>query len=143
MLALLSLSSCLPAIDIKLTGGTDIKLTGGTAPSFIVSGTGFLGLFLIYGDEQQRDTHSDRDFAVWEFVVDGDWYKTARLNGIKKIDFGVVPPGYKQIYPEGGVKPSPLKEGVKYQYWFRLASVPEEKGYFQIKDGKAVVIPNS
>jgi hypothetical protein len=137
VLLLWALSSC-SVLNLRIE--STIKVEGGTIPEFALSGSAILGTLVIYSDEVQRNTHSDRDFAVWEIRPIGGFLEGKRMDEINKITFGVVPSGYSQIYPESGAKPAELKAGVKYKYWFMLANNPEEKGYFQIRDGKVEIV---
>lgn len=120
---------------------TSVTISGGTKPVFIVSGTGTLGALIIYGPKQ-RDVNSDRSYALWEIQPVKGFMNGERLSKIEKVEYGVVPDGYSQIYPEDA-KPAPqLKAGERYEYWFRTVSAKEARAYFEIRDGLAIVVGN-
>ena len=61
-----------------------------------------------------------------------------RVEGLS-ITYGKVLPGYKQIRPSSGVVPS-IVPGKRYRYWFVTVNAPGASGYFEIRDGKAVIV---
>ena len=120
---------------------TQVKLEGGERPVFVLSGSGTLGDLVVYGPKQ-RDMFGDRSNAIWEIVA-----KKGQLNGrgvedLARISYGIVPEGYKQVYPERSAPPPSLVPGVKYQYWFITVNAPHARKDFEIRDGKAVEIPD-
>ena len=114
----------------------------GNPPLFTLSGRGILGDFIIYGP-RQRDVHSDRNFAVWEIEPIKGYLEGAYIADIGSIKYGIVPEGYKQVYPENNQTPPPLIEGVKYNYWLQLINAPHVRKSFEIRDNKAVETPDN
>ncbi len=122
---------------------TKVALSGGAVPAFSVSGDGTLGDLVIYGHGQrQRDSGSDRDFAFWEIQPVKGYLEGEPLSKLGTITYGVVPEGYKQIYPEGGKPAPPLSPAVRYEYWFQTVSCKHARAYFEIRDGSATVVSN-
>jgi hypothetical protein len=119
---------------------TVIIFEGGNPPVFVLSGSGELGDLRIYGP-QQREVGSDLNFAIWEIQPIKGYLEGERLERLGRITYGVIPEGYKQIYPEHDAAVPPLVDGQKYEYWFQTINAPEARAYFEIRDGKAVEIP--
>jgi hypothetical protein len=141
MKILLLLSIFLLATCATRERATKVVLTGGNPPTFDLSGSGELGDLRIYGPKQ-RDVGSDLSFVIWEIEpIDG--YTNGKLiEDIGSIKYGVVPPGYKQIYPENEAMAPPLVAGEKYQYWFQTLNAPHARAYFEIRDNNAVELPD-
>ena len=136
VLVLISLMGC-SLLDRR---PTRVVLEGDSTPTFVVSGTGLLQDLIVYGS-RQRNLPGDRAFAIWEIQplkgsLDGE-----SLDSIGSIKYGVVPEGYKQVYPENKQAPPPLTPGTRYEYWFVMVNAPEARSYFEIRDNKAVVVP--
>src|SRR5262245_17727592 len=88
---------------------TKISLEGGNVPAFVLSGSGLLGDFVVYG-KKQRNTGSDRDYATWEIEPISGYLAGKPLDELKSINYGVLPQGYKQVYPENNASPPPLEK---------------------------------
>ena len=118
-----------------------ITLGGGNPPVFVLSGGGALAHLLVYGSKQ-REVASDRSFALWEIEPINGYQKGREIKDIGSIKYGVVPEGYRQIYPEDGAPPRDLLPGNKYEYWFDTTNAPHARSYFVIRGGKAVEVQN-
>lgn len=116
---------------------TNVKLEGENPPVFVLSGSGELGDLVIYGSKQ-RDIAGDRAYALWEIQPVNGYLNGRSVNIIGSIKYGVVPQGYKQVYPENGLPPPALVEGQKYEYWFQTINAPHARGHFEIRGNKAV-----
>jgi hypothetical protein len=57
------------------------------------------------------------------------------------ITYGIVPSGFKQVYPANGKPPEPLIEGKIYTALAPSASANFQGVYFKIDNGRAVVVP--
>ena len=120
---------------------THIDLDGGEKPTFKLHGGGSLGRFIIYGP-RQREGGSSVSNTVWEIVpADG------QLNGrylwtLSSIKYGVVPGGYKQIYPENNLSPPLIVEGETYRYMAQIVSAPWAVADFKLINGKVVEVKN-
>jgi len=58
------------------------------------------------------------------------------------ITYGIVPNGFRQVYPADGRSPEPLIEGKIYAAVApSLDTADVKSGYFMIDNGKAVVVP--
>ena len=124
----------------NLERGTKVKLKDGNPPTFVLSGSGELGDLVVYGPKQ-RDISSDRSFALWEIEPINGFMNERAVEDIGSIKYGVVPKGYKQVYPENGGLPPPLVAGEKYEYWFQTINAPHARAYFVIRKNKAVALP--
>ena len=95
---------------------TKITLKGDTnsGVSFGLSGTFTLVSFGIYRHSPEMERPNDPRFMVW-LIEAAD-----RKNGgetawkLDTIKYGVVPPGYVQVFPAQGLPPSPLELGKIY-----------------------------
>lgn len=121
---------------------TKIKLEGGETPTFVLSGDGLLTDFIVYGP-RQRPGNGGKAFTVWQIqsvkgVSDGESIKK-----IGSIKYGVVPDGYKQIYPENGSTPPPVIQKVRYAYWAQTLNASHAREEFELIDGKATIIPGN
>jgi hypothetical protein len=119
---------------------TKVTLAGGNPPGFVLSGSGELGDLRIYGPKQ-REVSSDLSFVIWEIEPIDGFLNGKLIEDIGSIKYGVVPQGYKQIYPENGATAPALVVGEKYQYWFQTINAPQARSYFEIRDNKAVEVP--
>ena len=129
MLSLILVSSC--------ERSTRVNFEGGNPPTFVLSGSGELGDLIIYGPKQ-RNIDGDRAFALWEIMPIDGFMNGRSVESIGTIKYGVVPEGYKQVYPENGLSPPALEEGHKYEYWFQTINAPHARAYFEIRGNKAV-----
>src|SRR5689334_1182466 len=97
ILLLLLMSTSMTACGL-FSQRSEVTLSG-NPPLFTLSGSGKLGDFIIYGP-RQRDVGSDRNFAVWEIEPIKGYLEGAYIAKIGSIKYGIVPEGYKQVYPE-------------------------------------------
>ena len=113
---------------------TRIKVTGGSIPTFGLSGGGTVIDFTIYGPQQRSGTGREA-FIVWQLrpVSNSD-----NLNEIGEIEYGKIPKGFKQTYPENDAPPPQLKEGESYMLQILTDGAPMGQVSFEIHDGKAV-----
>lgn len=78
---------------------------------------------------------SARKLLILRWVI---FFSDRLLDRIGSIRYGVVPLGYKQIYPENGKELPSLLSGTNYDYWFQIVNAPHIRGKFEIKDGKII-----
>ena len=119
---------------------TKISVTGNSIPVFTLSGSGLITDFAIYGP-RQRAGDQQAAFAVWQLVPVSDIDSLDDVSSISSIKYGIIPKGYKQVYPEGGTSPTPLPEGVKYLLQITTVNAPWGQLAFEIRAGRAVEIP--
>ena len=136
-LVLALIVSCAPTFERR----THVKLEGGERPVFVLSGSGTLGNLVVYGPKQ-RDIVGDRSNAMWEILPRKGYLEGRSVEELERITYGIVPQGYKQKYPERSAPPPSLVPGVKYAYWFNTVNAPHARKHFEIRDGKAVEIPD-
>lgn len=122
---------------------TEVALEGGNPPTFMLSGSGRLGEVIIFGPEQERPASSDpldETYALWKLEPEKKGEDGAALvEQLHSLTYGVVPNGYKQTKPRIGPAP-PLETGKRYRYWFVTVNAPWGAGYFEIREGKAILI---
>lgn len=117
---------------------TKVKIEAINPPVFRLSGSGELSVFVIHGPKKQRNIVGDRAYAVWEIKPSRGDENAQSVESLGAVKYGIVPKNYVQVYPENGVPPPPLVGGEHYGYWFQTLNAPEARGYFEIRDGKAV-----
>lgn len=135
-------------------------VTGGNPPAIKFKGTGSLEQFFVMGPytlEQLRQEYKvaggknvltpeetrelerirgDKDDSMWQLAPSRD-YRVAGLS----ITYGLVPDGFKQVYPADGTPPEPLMEGKIYNILTPSASANFKPVMFTIENGKAVEVP--
>jgi len=119
---------------------TAVSLQGRYPPTFVLSGSGKLADFRIYGPKQ-RNVASDLNYVFWEIQPTKASFDGERVESLGEIRYGVVPNGYKQIYPENDGPPPMLVAGEKYEYRFQTNNAAHARAYFEIKGGNAVELP--
>jgi TerC family integral membrane protein len=118
---------------------TKVKLEGGHSPVFDLSGSGSLCHFVIYGVKLTANG-DDETFFIWEIEPTHGYKKGRLVEDLGSVQYGVVPAGYKQIYPANGSAPEPLIKGNKYEYWCDTANAPHARKYFVIRGNRAVEV---
>lgn len=122
----------------KIVRATKVRLEG-NPPVFVLSGSGALAHLVIYGIKRTNND-DDQYFALWEIEPLDGYIKGKPVEEISQIQYGVVPHGYKQCYPEAGASPSMLTRGSKYEYWFDTTDAPHARNYFVIRGNRAVEV---
>jgi tellurite resistance protein TerC len=117
---------------------TRIRMESGNPPVFVLTGSGSLAHLLIC--RSRREDGDVLDFAMWEIEPVGGYQNGRLVEEIGAITYGVVPPGYKQSYPENGATPPALQPGNKYEYWFDTTNAPHARSYFVIRDARAIEV---
>lgn len=137
--ALLLVSSCERGMQVN-ERTTKVTFKDDNPPTFLLSGSGQLGDLVIYGPKQ-REVSSDRSFALWEIEPINGFLSGRAVDDIGSIKYGVIPEGYKQVYPEKGAAPPNLVAEEKYEYWFQIINAPHARAYFTIRNNQAVELP--
>jgi hypothetical protein len=96
--------------------------------------------------EQQKELEKIRDnkkYDIWQL----DPGSLSRGFDVS-ITYGIVPNGFRQVYPANGKSPEPLIEGKIYAVTAPTASARSDgadikSAYFMIDKGRAVVVPSS
>jgi tellurite resistance protein TerC len=135
----------------EIVRATKIRLEGANPPVFNLSGTGTLTHLVIYAVEKSEIADGQSlplgDAApetlcetLWEIEpIDG--YESGRkIEDIGAVQYGVVPPGYKQTHPDNGTGPAGLAAGNKYEYWVDTSDAPHARNYFIIRGSRAVKV---
>lgn len=121
---------------------TKIKLEGANPPIFNLSGTGTLAHVVIYA-AKYTDTEDGLELTtaetLWEIEPSEGYERGRRVEEIGSVQYGVIPFGYKQVYPPTGA-PRSLEKGLKYEYWFDTADAPHARNYFIIRGQRAVEV---
>jgi hypothetical protein len=63
-------------------------------------------------------------------------------NSDTTLKYGVVPGGYKQIYPENNLSPPLIVEGETYRYMAQIVSAPWAVADFKLVNGKVIEVKN-
>ena len=91
--------------------------------------------------EQQKELEKlrgNKNYKIWQL-------DPGRGFGVS-ITYGIVPDGFRQVYPANGKSPEPLIEGKIYSVTLpnsNCGGPNVESEYFTINNGKAVVVPPS
>lgn len=89
-----------------------------------------LAFFVVY----EVDDGKDEKKVIWQIRPRPGTDNSA--NGLPKITYGQVPPGFEQIVPSSGTAPA-LQEGKVYAASGPRIEVPEAFVMFRIQNGKA------
>lgn len=164
LLAIMTISSCK-----EIEEDTIPLVTGGNPPVIKFRGAGQLAQLYVSGpftlEQLQQDYHQEykitggkniltpeemrelekvqgrkKDVSIWQ--LDPNWYfKSSELF----ITYGIIPDGFKQVYPANSKPPKPLIEGKLYLVSAPTAvasSTPANTNtYFMIDNGRAIVVP--
>ena len=116
-----------------------MTIEGGTTPVFAFSGNGKLASFVIYSPDfaQKAESPWDQNFALWKIKPIREHLNGTPIEDLRRITYGVVPEGYRQVKPEVGSAP-PLTEGQKYFYDVETTNAPGAAGFVEIRNSKAV-----
>jgi hypothetical protein len=120
---------------------TRVRLEGGNPPTFVLSGSGVLGGFVIYRPEAERvGSLDDKNNIAWE--IEAKQMPGELVERLGSITYGAVPNGYRQVIPGSG-EPPLLKPAKRYRYWVVTGNAPGVIGHFEVRDGVAVVVDGS
>jgi hypothetical protein len=122
---------------------TRVRLEGSTTPVFNLSGTGTLCHLSIFAIPESSDGNEEpmpEPQTLWEIEPIAGYDCGRPVEKIGEVMYGVVPAGYKQVRPEAGRTPDPLKRAEKYEYWFDTADAPHARNYFVIRGTHAVEV---
>lgn len=119
-----------------------VIVEGGTAPLFSISGNGSIQVVTVSGPDfenrKSRDAGSRYMKPYWQIVAQTE-EGSSRINRLKRIDYGKVPDGFKQVFPANGVAPQPLVENELFTVDLRLENGEAVGKRFVIHAGKAAV----
>ena len=117
-------------------------VSGGNPPIIEFEGTGALAQLFVMGPytlEQLKQDKIDgdgKDYYMWQLDPSRD-FRVSELS----ITYGIVPNGFKQVYPVNGKSPEPLIEGKIYNILAPSASANFKPVLFMIDNGRAVEVP--
>ena len=121
-------------------------VSGGNPPIIeFESGRGHLQLYVTgpYTLEELKQEYrrGNKNYKIWQ-LDPGRGYSVFG----SFITYGIVPAGFRQVYPANGKSPEPLIEGKIYSVTLpnsNCGGPNVESEYFTINNGKAVVVPPS
>ena len=90
---------------------------------------------------KQEYRRGNKNYDVWQLDPSRDYSVFG-----SSITYGIVPHGFRQVYPANGKSPEPLIEGKIYSVTLpnsNCGGPNVESEYFTINNGKAVVVPPS
>jgi hypothetical protein len=121
-------------------------VSGGNPPIIeFEGGRGHLQLYVTgpytLDELKQEYRRGNKNYYMWQL-------DPGRGNSVfgSSITYGIVPNGFRQVYPANGKSPEPLIEGKIYSVTLpnsNCGGPNVESEYFMINDGKAVVVPPS
>ena len=136
--------ACLAAILFSMVSGcrserpTDVKLDGIT-PVFVLSGSGYLANLTISAlPPEEKLTSPSSVTTVWRIEAERDYLSGRRVEEIRRLTYGKLPAGYRQVYPEFDRTPQPISPGTIYEFYFETTGAPHARGLFELHRGKAV-----
>jgi hypothetical protein len=143
LLIIMTISACKEIEEDTIpivTGGNPpvIKFKGAGAPAQLY----VMGPFTLEQLKEDKIDGGGKDYYMWQ-LDPSRYFKASKLS----ITYGIVPDGFKQVYPANGKSPEPLMEGKIYAVLAPTAvanSVPANFSiYFMIDNGRAVEVPPS
>lgn len=129
---------------------TKASVEGGATPVFVLTGSGNLSSFSVYlisppdfklgrtVDSLSLDSFFTEP-AQWSIEAP-DWLHGSPVESLGDLTYGVVPPGYKQKIPTGGVAPAALIPGRTYFFECSTTNAPGVSGGFQLINGKPALV---
>lgn len=153
LLVIMTISAC-QEVDTKPI------VTGGNPPVIKFKGTGALAQLFVMGPftlEQLKQEYKiqggktvltteetkelerirgNKNYHIWQLDPSRDF----KVSGLS-ITYGIVPDGFKQVYPADGKSPEPLIEGKIYTVLAPSVSANFVGVYFMIDNGRAVEVP--
>jgi hypothetical protein len=109
-------------------------------PTFLLSGSGKLASFRIYGPKPGRviATPNDAKSLVWSVQASAGYFEGLPVQGLK-ISSGSVPSGYLQTIPEAGTT-ARLKSRLVYYFVAETTNAPGAEGFFYLVDDLPTLI---
>lgn len=89
-------------------------------------------------DAQNED--QSKNTILWRVVVDPKVTDINPSATLERVEYGKVPQGFIQEFPNGGGVPPPLVEGLIYEAVGPLSLMSNAAVRFRIVDGKVVVV---
>lgn len=117
---------------------TRVKVEGGEIPVFALAGTGNLASFSVSRlppDEKLQSRDEIR--LLWKLVAQPNNSPGRALRVVGKLIYGVVPDGYKQVFPEASAPPERIVPGARYSFYCETTNAPHAGGVFSLKSGQA------
>jgi hypothetical protein len=119
-------------------------VSGGNPLIIKFDGTGALAQLYVMGPytleqlKQDKIDGDEKDYYMWQLDPSRD-FRVSRLS----ITYGIVPNGFRQVYPANGKPPEPLIEGKIYNILAPSASANFKPVLFMIDNGRAVEVTPS
>ncbi len=103
-----------------------------SGPSFVLSGSGRLASFRVYGPAPGHKiaTPLDTKSLTWYVQASDGYFKGSSLKQLL-LTYGEAPQGYKQIVPSTAVVPK-LTSGVVYYFYAETTDAPPAGGFFYL-----------
>ena len=69
---------------------THVRIKGGAAPVFVLSGSGSVACFTVYGPDYitKAERPDDERFVLWQIKSPGDYFGGARIGKLGSITYG-------------------------------------------------------
>jgi hypothetical protein len=120
-------------------------MTETVPPVFKFDGDGYLEFFQVFEihpdnvNKPLSEMDLSKDRLLWRIFPRSS--KSGSLP-IRDFQYGIIPPGFKQVLPQDG-PPPPLEEGKVYKAGGPPVQVGWDEGFFRftIKDGRCVRLP--
>jgi hypothetical protein len=133
------------AVTLAVFSGCDrrptLTIEGGAIPVFKVNGEGSIAVLTVSGPDfdnpNSREAGSRYMKPYWQIVPGSN--KEVAPEKLGSFVYGQVPDGFRQVFPENGAAPRPLKENELFTFDLRLVSADGIAVRFVIRNGQAVV----
>jgi hypothetical protein len=120
---------------LACTRDTEIAVGGGRSPVFTVNGTAKLTSFKIWGPKAGEPEGKATEL-IWQIEPAGGQGGRS-LDGLRQVQYGVVPEGFVQRVPATNGPPPP-SEGIIYQAEIGTANAPMLNLRFAVRNGQTV-----
>jgi hypothetical protein len=95
---------------------TAVRLEYANGLFFDITGDGSVGQLTVFGPRHRDEASSPSDerFVFWRIEPINGYLNGPRISQLKKVKYGSVPVGYKQVIPADARSPEPLISGNSY-----------------------------
>ena len=129
----------------SLVGCGEVKTSAHiqSGPRFVLSGSGRLASFKVYGPAPGRKiaTPLDAKSLTWHVQPSDGYFEGASVQGLS-LEYGQIPPRYKQIVPTTAVVPKLASHAV-YYFYAETTNAPPAEGFFYLDGNEPteIVVP--
>lgn len=128
------------ACEVDMT----VSLDGDNPPTFSLAGSGNLMFFSVMEvppetQQQSIQRSSDNNRLLWKIEPSKD--SVDKIRALPPITYGIVPAGFKQVFPADGSSPAPLTNGKVFQAGGTAFNANGGFIWFKVDEKKTWTIP--